>query len=56
MSDPEGDDDDRREAYMQRRQRSFRGCLCGYPDWPGRCPGAAACPAHGENLDDQESD
>ena len=27
-----------------------RGCLCGYPDWPGQCPGPAACPVHGQDL------
>ena len=46
------DDDDRREAWEQRRARRNRGCLCGYPDWPGQCPGAANCPVLGEDLSD----
>lgn len=46
------DEDDRREAMRERfaaRRRSS--CLCGYPDWPGQCPGPRNCPVHGENLD-----
>ncbi len=27
-----------------------RRCLCGYPDWPGQCPGPENCPVHGEDL------
>jgi hypothetical protein len=42
------DEDLRREAIDERR-RNRRGCLCGHPDWPGQCPGAANCPVHGEN-------
>lgn len=44
------DEDDRREAIDARRARRRTGCLCGYPDWPGQCPGPANCPVHGENL------
>jgi hypothetical protein len=33
-----------------------RYCLCGYPDWPGQCPGPRQCPVHGENLDDAVSE
>jgi len=33
----------------QKKRRTF-GCLCGYPDWPGQCPGPANCPVHGEDL------
>lgn len=29
-------------------------CLCGYPDWPGYCPGPAACPVHGQDLADAD--
>ena len=49
------DDDERRQAIYQRRaMRRNHGCLCGYPDWPGQCPGPANCPVHGEPLDDEE--
>ena len=45
------DDDLRREAINERRrQRRLTGCLCGYPDWPGSCPGWRSCPVHGENA------
>jgi hypothetical protein len=27
----------------------YRGCLCGWPDLPGRCPGPDHCPMHGEH-------
>lgn len=51
----EVDEDDRREAMMERRaRRRARSCLCGYPDWPGQCPGAAQCPVHGEDLSEGE--
>ena len=52
----EPDEDDRREAYMERRRRRFLGCLCGYPDMPGQCPGAHACPMHGEDLSEGEDE
>jgi len=45
----EPDYDDYRDAVDERRRRR-RGCLCGYPDWPGQCPGPENCPVHGENL------
>lgn len=48
----EVDEDDRREAIDQRRARRRAGCLCGYPDWPGHCPGPENCPVHGEDLSD----
>jgi len=39
------DEDERREAIEERREQSRRyGCACGYPDWPGTCPGTANCP------------
>jgi hypothetical protein len=39
------------EAWDQRRARRMRtGCLCGWPDWPGQCPGPAHCPVHGQDL------
>lgn len=50
----EPDDDERREAYFARRfRRKYLTCLCGYPDWPGQCPGPANCPVHGEDLSDE---
>lgn len=29
-------------------------CLCGYPDWPGQCPGPHACPVHGQDLGEKD--
>jgi hypothetical protein len=50
----EADDDERREAYFARQfRRKHLTCLCGYPDWPGQCPGPANCPVHGEDLSDE---
>ena len=40
-------------AEDRRRLRWATKCLCGNPDWPGACPGAANCPVHGETLDDE---
>lgn len=52
--DEDYDDDLRREAYDEARARRRRNtCLCGWPDWPGQCPGAAACPVHG-TFDEEE--
>lgn len=49
----EDNPDDAREAAMERRRmRRLTTCLCGYPDWPGQCPGPANCPLHGEDLSD----
>lgn len=49
------DEDDRREAMRERiARRRHTSCLCGYPDWPGQCPGPASCPVHGQNLDDDQ--
>lgn len=31
-----------------------RPCLCGDPDWPGQCPGPAACPVHGQDLTEDD--
>jgi len=45
------DEDLRREAIDERRrQRRLHGCLCGWPDWPGACPGPANCPVHGQDV------
>lgn len=52
----EPDADERREAWEQRRARHRRGCACGYPDWPGQCPGTANCPVANYGRDEQESD
>jgi hypothetical protein len=43
----EPDDDERREAWEQRRA-NFHGCKCGHPDMPGQCPGWRNCPMHGD--------
>ena len=52
-ADREVDDDDRREALDQRRSRMrLFGCACGYPDWPGQCPGTANCPLQQEATDE----
>lgn len=44
------------EMIRQRgpRRRKALGCLCGNPDWPGRCPGAAACPVQQGSIDGDE--
>ena len=44
------------ELAMERRRKRLTGCLCGYPDWPGQCPGPASCPVHGEDLSDADSE
>ncbi|MFC3227370.1 hypothetical protein ACFOGJ_09025 [Marinibaculum pumilum] len=50
------DEDERREAIDFRRAMSRRrSCLCGYPDWPGQCPGPAFCPVHGEDLGPEDA-
>ena len=43
------------DLYLERQAKRRLGCLCGYPDWPGRCPGAAHCPVHGQDSGDDES-
>lgn len=53
IPDREPDEDERREAIDQRRAaRRATVCLCGYPDWPGQCPGPENCPVHGEDVED----
>lgn len=45
------DYDEMEDALEERRRRRFsRGCLCGWPDWPGQCPGPRNCPVHGQEL------
>lgn len=44
------DYDELEDAWLEKQARRYRGCLCGYPDWPGQCPGPANCPVHGEDL------
>jgi hypothetical protein len=39
-----------RETSEQRRNKVF--CKCGFPDWPGQCPGWQFCPVHGEGDDE----
>lgn len=31
------------------------GCVCGTPDWPGRCPGPAFCPC-ARNPDEEDEE
>ena len=45
--------EDLAEAIRERRRNSNR-CKCGYPDWPGQCPGPAFCTVHGENEETEE--
>lgn len=45
------DEDERREAIDERRN-SRTHCKCGYPDWPGQCPGWQNCPVYGETEDE----
>ena len=47
------DYDERRDAADERRRlQNIYHCLCGNPDIPGSCPGPAACPMHGETLEE----
>lgn len=50
------DEDARRDAMHEARRHRWLGCLCGYPDMPGTCPGAAFCPMHGETPEEDEDD
>ena len=45
------DEDARMDAIDERRSRIH--CKCGYPDWPGQCPGWRQCPVHGEAIREQ---
>lgn len=50
------DEDERRDAIDHARAwRRATTCRCGYPDWPGSCPGPAACPVYGEGDEDEEA-
>jgi hypothetical protein len=49
------DYDELRDAYDEKRRRRLTtGCLCGWPDWPGQCPGPANCPVHGQELESED--
>lgn len=51
------DEDWRVERAYEQAERNTQRCQCGYPDWPGRCPGAANCPCCDvgqEETDDAE--
>ena len=51
------DYEEMRDAYEERRRRSrIFGCACGYPDWPGSCPGTANCPVANYGRDDDDDD
>jgi len=53
--DREPDYDELRDAYEEKRARRMRtGCLCGWPDMPGSCPGPMNCPMHGEDIGEEE--
>jgi hypothetical protein len=57
LDDPRHDDaraEDAEERYYERQRRRLTRCLCGYPDLPGSCPGPAACPMHGEDLEGRD--
>ena len=55
LREREPDYEELRDAWEERQaRRGSRGCLCGYPDWPGQCPGPANCPVHGEYNEDEE--
>lgn len=43
------DYDELAETHWLKQRRTYH-CLCGYPDWPGQCPGPHACPVHGQDL------
>ena len=38
------EDDWKAEAQYARQERNAQRCQCGYPDWPGQCPGPTNCP------------
>ena len=47
------DREELQDAWEDKQNRLFgyrRPCLCGWPDWPGQCPGPENCPVHGEDL------
>jgi len=51
------DYDELEDAWQEKRARRLSfGCLCGYPDLPGQCPGPRNCPMHGEDLDGCEDE
>ena len=50
----ETDEEDYRIDQIEAREaaRASR-CQCGYPDWPGSCPGPANCPCCQTESDDE---
>jgi hypothetical protein len=42
--DEDRDDDARRDAIDERRERNANRCQCRHIDMPGTCPGPAFCP------------
>jgi len=56
MDDDERDYDLVREAADERRARNANRCRCGNPDWPGSCPGPAACPCCDHDDEPEESE
>ncbi len=51
------DYDELQDAYREKRRRLLStGCLCGWPDMPGQCPGPRSCPMHGQDLEEWDDD
>lgn len=48
------DEDWRAERAYELAERNRNRCQCGYPDWPGQCPGPANCPCAQSSNDDEE--
>jgi hypothetical protein len=44
------------DLYEERRARNANRCRCGNPDWPGSCPGPAACPCCDHDDEPEESE
>ena len=44
------------EAYFARQERNANRCQCGYPDWPGTCPGPANCPCCRDDEDNEDNE
>ena len=40
----------------RRWLRNGTRCQCGNPDWPGHCPGPAACPCVRDEAEDEDEE
>ena len=47
----EDDDYDLQKEVWELKQKKNKHCQCGYPDWPGSCPGPDNCPLCEEDDD-----